>query len=180
MTETAPTDSARPAPDPLATACVTVAWLIVLNKPIYPLYVWGLVGSGVAAACLTLLATPLFLALALSGRRHPLAVRVGLPLVGLADTIFAGALFGPASGTEAFFVPCLLLACLSFRVGEAWWGRGLVAVLFIVFVATRGRLGPLLHPWSAAEIDTLRDLNLLAVASLSAFIGWRFAGLDRH
>lgn len=169
----------RPAPDPLASACVTVAWLIVANKPIYPIYVWGLVGSGVAASSLTMLATPLFLALALIGRSHPLAIRVGLPLVGLADTIFAGKLFGTASGTEAFVVPCLLLACLSFRAGEARWARGLIAVLFVGVVASHGRLGSPLHLWSVDELDRLRDLNLVAVASLSAFIGWRFAGLDR-
>lgn len=170
---------ARPGSDPLAAACVTVAWLIVANKPIYPLYVWGLVGSGVAAAWLTALTAPLFLAVAVVGRRHGLAARVGLPLVGAADTLFATKLMGPASGTELFLVPCLLLACLSFRVAEAWWARGLVAVLFVTFVAAHDRLGPPLHLWSSDDLDRLRDLNLYAVASLSAFIGWRFATLER-
>lgn len=36
-------------PDALTQATATAAWVILLNKPFYPLYVWRLVGSGVEA-----------------------------------------------------------------------------------------------------------------------------------
>lgn len=165
--------------DPLAEAAIAVAWLIVANKPIYPLYVWWFAGSGVLASCWTMLAAPAFLALALIGRRRSLVVRVGLPLVGLVDTLFATRLFGPASGTELFLMPCLLLAVSSFRAEEARWARGLVAILWVAFVAAHGRLGDPLHVWSPAELERLLAVDVFAVASLCAFIGWRFAGLPR-
>ncbi len=164
------------APDERTTACTTVAWLIAANKPIYPLYVWWFVGSGVAASCLTMVSLPLFAALAWAGRRRSLLLRVGLPVVGFVDTLFATKLFGPAGGTELFAVPCLLLACLSFRADEVRWARGLVVGLFLGFVVAHGRLGAPLGTWTAEELGRLLEINILAVASLSAFIGLRFSG----
>lgn len=166
-----------PMTDPHATAVVTVAWLIVANKPVYPLYVWWFVGNGTAAACLTMLATPAFLAIALMGARHPLAARLALPLVGALDTLFATKLFGAASGTELFFVPCLILAVASFRPDEGRWTKGLVAVLFVSFVVAHGRLGAAWGPWTIEETARLLEINVFAVASLAAFLGWRFSGL---
>ncbi|MGO7258911.1 hypothetical protein ACCT32_35770, partial [Rhizobium brockwellii] len=65
--------------DPLTKASVTVAWVILLNKPFYPLYIWYLVGDGVAASLGTLSAAPLFLAIPLIARRSPLSARIALP-----------------------------------------------------------------------------------------------------
>ena len=160
---------------PLAAASATTAWVIVVNKPIYPLYVWGLVGDGVATSFWTLAAWPLFLACALGARRWPLAARVGLPLAGMTDTAFSAWMFGAASGVEAFFVPCAALAALSFRADEAALSRALTVAAFVAFAALRWLAPPGLHPWPAGEAATLATLNVYSAASLTAFVGLRFA-----
>ena len=64
--------------DPITQATVTIVWVIVLNKPFYPVYVWYLVGNGVAASLGTLLSAPLFLAIPFVARRSSLAARIGM------------------------------------------------------------------------------------------------------
>jgi hypothetical protein len=166
-------------PDPLTAAVRTVAWLIFANKPVYPLYVWWFAGSGVLASTLTAASAPLWAAMAWYGPRHPLLLRVGAPLVGLVDTLMATKLFGAASGTELFFIPCLLLAVLSFRVDETRISRALVAVLYLVVITAHGRYGAPWHEWPVEQLTSLMNVNALAVASLCAFIGWKFVGLRR-
>ena len=160
---------------PLASASATTAWVIVANKPLYPFYVWGLVGDNVATSCWTLAAWPLFLACALGARRGSIAARAGLPLAGLADTVFSQVMFGAASGVEAFLIPCAALAALSFRADEASVSRGLTAAIFAAFAVLRWLALPGLHPWPPAEAATLLTLNLYSAASLTAFVGLRFA-----
>ncbi len=162
--------------DPKTAAAVSIAWLVVANKPIYPLYVWWLVGSGTAVAAATALSAPLFLAIALGAAKRPLAARIALPLVGAMDTVFATLLFGRASGAELFFVPCLLLAVCAFPPVERRRVRMLVVVLFLTFVVVHEVVGPGGGPWTAAQVALVREMNILAVASLSAFIAWRFSG----
>lgn len=169
----------RTEPDDLTRASVTVAWVIIANKPFYPLYVWWLVGSGTRASLGTLLSVPLFLLVPLLARRSPLSARIALPVVGTVDTVFETKLFGYGSGTELFLAPCIMLVALSFHAVEAWWQRGMAAVLFVVFFAAHGRLGEALHVWSADELGTLFALNVFAVASLMAFIAIRYAGVRR-
>ena len=169
----------QPDVDPLTSAVRSVAWLIFANKPVYPLYVWWFAGTGVLASTLTAASAPLWLALAWFGPRHSLVLRAGAPLLGLVDTAMATKLFGAASGTELFFVPCLLLAVVSFRVDEARVSRALVAVLYLVVIAAHGRYGAPWHSWPADQLASLLDVNALAVASLCAFVGWKFAGLER-
>jgi hypothetical protein len=163
--------------DPRVDACRTVAWLIASNKPVYPLYVWWFVGSGVQASWLTALSLPIWLLFGWFGPRFPLGLRIGIPLVGAVDTVLATKLFGAASLTELFFAPCALLAIVSFRADEARITRGLIGALFVVFLALHGRYGAPLHVWSDAELASLANINALAVASLTAFLGWRFAGI---
>ncbi len=160
---------------PLAAASASTAWVIVANKPIYPLYVWWLIGDHVASSLWTLTAWPLFLALALGAPRWPLAARIGLPLVGLFDTVFSEIMFGAASGVQAFFAPCAALAALSFRSDEAWVSRGLTAAAFVAFALLRWLALPGLHPWPPNETAALVTLNLYSAASLTAFVGLRFA-----
>jgi hypothetical protein len=160
---------------PLASASATTAWVIVANKPFYPLYVWWLVGDHVATSLWTLAAWPLFLAVALYAASWPLAARIALPLAGLADTGFSDLMFGAGSGVEAFFVPCAALAALSFLEGEAWVSRALTATVFVAFMGARYLAPAGLQPWPDAEAHTLVNLNLYSAASLTAFIGLRFA-----
>ena len=165
--------------DPLTQATVTVAWVIVLNKPFYPLYVWWLVGSGVQASMGTLVSVPFFLFVLYLARGWPLAARVGLPLAGTLDTVFETKLFGYGSGTELFLAPCIMLVALSFHAEEKWWQRGMAAMIFLVFFASHDRLGGALHVWPSAELGTLFSINAFAVASLMAFIAIRYAGIRR-
>jgi hypothetical protein len=156
--------------DPLTSASATTAWVVVANKPFYPLYVWWLAGLAAERASLwTLLAWPLFAMLPLLARRWPLAARAGLPLVGMADSAFATFMYGEGSGVEAFLVPCAALSALSFRLEEAWVGRALTALAFVVFVALRYAAPAGVSP------SLLLNLNLFSAASLTAFVGLRFA-----
>lgn len=155
---------------------VAVAWLIVVNKPFFPLWIWWFVGSGTAAACLTVSSMPAFLAIAMLGRRHSLAARVALPLLGAVDTVFATKLFGAASGAELFFVPCLLLAVVGFDRREGRWAKATVVALFSAFVVTHGRLGAAWGPWSLEEAARLSEIMVVSVALLSVFVAWRFSG----
>ncbi|CAN7569255.1 hypothetical protein [Rhizobium sp. LjRoot254] len=166
--------------DPLTQATVTVAWVILLNKPFYPLYVWWLVGSGVQASLGTLASVPFFLLIIYLGPRNALAARIALPLVGTVDTLFETKLFGYGSGTELFLAPCIMLVALSFYAEEKWWQRGMAGLLFLLFFAAHGRLGAALHEWSPNELATLFNINVFAVASLMAFVAIRYAGLPRH
>ncbi|KAA9383929.1 hypothetical protein NDL68_02820 [Neorhizobium galegae] len=167
----------RPPLDPMTQATVTIAWVIFANKPFYPLYVWYLLDSGVAASLGTLLAAPFFLAIPFIARRAPLAARIALPLVGTLDTLFEVKLFGTGSGTELFFAPCIMLVALSFRVEETRWQRGLAALLFLVFLLSRYTIGTPLHAWSKGDLAILLDLNAFAVACLMVFICLRYAGI---
>jgi hypothetical protein len=169
----------QPEVEPLDAAVAAVAWLILANKPVYPLYVWWFAGSGVLASTLTAASAPLWLALAWAGPRYPLLLRAGVPLLGMVDTLLSTKLFGAPSGTELFFAPCLLLAVVSFRVGEARISRALVAILYLVVIAAHGRYGAPWHEWPPEQLHSLLDVNALAVASLCAFVGWKFSGLSK-
>ena len=170
----------KAALDSLTQATVTVAWVILLNKPFYPLYVWWLVGSGVEASLWTLISVPLFLLIIYLAPRNALAARLALPLIGAIDTLFETKLFGYGSGTELFLAPCIMLVALSFHTEEKWWQRGMAAALFVVFFAGHNRLGAALHEWTPTELATLFNINVFAVASLMAFVAIRYAGISRR
>ena len=172
--------TSRTEPDELTQASVTVAWVIIANKPFYPLYIWWLVGSGVAVSLWSLVAVPFFLLVPWLARRRPLAARVMLPVVGVVDTLFETGLFGESSGTLLFLAPCVMLAALSFHRSEAWWQRGVAALVFGAFVVAYGRMRVGVYEWSAGEIETLFSLNAFAVASLMGFVAVRYAGVERR
>ncbi|TNM63392.1 hypothetical protein [Aliirhizobium smilacinae] len=170
--------SAQRSPlDPLTQATVTVAWVIFLNKPFYPLYVWYLVGHGFVASLGSLLAAPIFLAIPFLARRSPMMARAALPIVGTFDTVFETHLFGQGSGTELFFGACVMLVAVSFRTEEKWIQRGLAAFVFAVFLLSNHTGGSSFHGWSDADLAVLIDLNIFAVACLMAFIAMRYAGV---
>jgi hypothetical protein len=170
---------ARPPADPLASANAGVAWLIVANKPFYPVAIWWFVGGGFQASLATLIAAPFYAAVPFVGARAPLAARVATPTIGMADTLLATKVFGAGSGTELFLFACGLLAALSFRPHEVWWSRALIGLIFAAFVAMRLGGGAALYPLPPDELERLLELNIFSAASLFAFIGLRFAGADR-
>ena len=167
---------AAPSHDARTAACVSIAWLIVFNKPFYPLYVWWLAGAEAAwASAPTMIGGLLYLAIPFVARRSALAARVMLPLVGLADTLFATKLFGAAAGTELFLFDCALLGVVAFDAGEYLATRGVAAAIFVASVALHGRYGAALCGWTPAEAARLFELNAYSAASLTAFIAWRFS-----
>jgi hypothetical protein len=170
--------AARP-PDPLASASAAIAWMVVVNKPLYPAIIWWYVGGGFEASLATLIAAPLYAAAAFLAPRAPLAARVATPAIGLVDTLLATKVFGPGSGTELFLFACGLLAALAFRPHEVWWSRGLIGLIFVAFVAMRLGGAAALCALPPDQLERLLDLNIVSAASLFAFIGFRFAGADR-
>ncbi|QND46025.1 hypothetical protein HB780_10035 (plasmid) [Rhizobium lusitanum] len=167
----------RTSPDSLTRASITIAWVIIANKPFYPLYVWWLLGNGIVASLFTLIAAPFFLAIPFLASRSPLAARIALPVIGTIDTLFETKLFGAGSGTALFLAPCIMLAALSFHAEEKWWQRGVTAFIFLVFVISRMSVGEPFHTWADADLSILLNLNAFAVASLMAFIALRYAGV---
>lgn len=166
--------------DPLTAATMTVAWVIIANKPFYPLTIWWLVGNGVWAASISVISVLFFLAIPLIARRSSLGARVALPLIGTVDTVFETKLFGTGSGTELFFAACIMLVALSFRAGERLWQIGMTGFVFAGFLITRYLMGDALHLWSADDLTRLLNINAFAVACLTAFIALRYSGLDRQ
>lgn len=166
--------------DPLTAATLTVAWVIILNKPFYPLTIWWLVGTGVQASLVSVISMVFFLAIPLLARRSTLAARVALPLIGTTDTIFETKLFGTGSGTELFFAACIMLVALSFRQRERLWQVGMTGVVFAGFLWTRYMIGDAWHIWSEPDLAKLFNLNAFAVACLTAFIALRYDGLNRE
>lgn len=164
-------------PDPLTRASLTVAWVILANKPFYPLYVWWLVGSGVGASLATLVSVPFFLMIPLLAGRFPFGARLLLPLIGTLDTVLESVVFGRASATLSFLAPCMVLGIISFHPSEARWQRCLVGFIFICFVVAWHFVGTPIFPWDTGQLATLLNINVLAVGSLLTFIGWRYAGL---
>lgn len=170
---------AEPDLDPRTAACISVAWIIFINKPFYPLYVWGLIGPHAVVSSLgTLAGAPFYAALPFLARRSGYWARVALPIVGLIDTLYATKLLGPASGTELFLLPCALLAIVGFPAREYRAARALIVTIFIAFFAFHGRYGAPLQEFAPADAATLFNLNAFAVASLTAFIGLRFARVE--
>lgn len=169
--------ASRPQFDTRTQAAITIAWVIILNKPFYPLYVWYLTGTGVIQSLATLLAAPLYFAIPFIARRSALAARTALPLIGTLDTLFETKLFGQGSGTELFFAACIMLVSVCFEGREKWWQRGCAVLVFAVFLFSRWSIGAPLHVWSDEHLASLFTLNAFAVASLMAFVALRFAGL---
>jgi hypothetical protein len=162
--------------DARAEACVSTAWVILINKPIYPLYVWALIGADAATRSLATLAlTPLYAALPVLARRSPRGARIALPLIGLADTLCATKLMGAETGAELFLFACGLLAVVSFSAREAMISRSLVIVVYLASLGLHGRYGSPLQTWPAEQAASLLTLNLYGAASLAAYIGLRFA-----
>ncbi len=77
-----PANAGSAARDDLTRATLTVAWVIILNKPFYPLYVWYLVDDGAVASLVTLLSVPFFLAIPFLAKKIPVSRAPRSPLGG--------------------------------------------------------------------------------------------------
>ena len=157
--------------DPLTAASNRIAHLVAWNQPLYPLYLWWLVGGDWWVSCWTFLSTPFFAGVPIVARRHGLAGRAMLPLTGVANGLISLKAFGEASAVELFLIPCALIALLSFRASE--W-RIAAAVLAAILVASlaHGRLGAPLGHFTAGQYLHFRHLDMYSVAGLSIVALW--------
>ncbi|MEO1989227.1 MAG: hypothetical protein ABGX47_21675 [Martelella sp.] len=163
------------ARDPLAEACGSVALVLALNKPVYPLYVWFLAESAFHISLFTALSMPFYIAVWWLARRgKSFLARLGMVAVGTADTIFIAFVLGGQSGTLIFLFACLMLAGMAFHTREVWLSRGLIGLIFVLFVALYGRIGAPVRPVTPDDMQTLDYLNTTGAAALAAFIALRF------
>eukprot|EP01013_Petalomonas_cantuscygni_P027370 TRINITY_DN50253_c0_g1_i1.p1 TRINITY_DN50253_c0_g1~~TRINITY_DN50253_c0_g1_i1.p1 ORF type:complete len:179 (-),score=34.95 TRINITY_DN50253_c0_g1_i1:231-767(-) len=163
------------ARDPLAEACGSVALVLALNKPVYPLYVWFLAESAFQISLLTALSMPFYIAVWWLARRgNSFAARRGMVAIGTVDTIFIAFVLGEESGTLIFLFACLMLAGMAFHAREVWLSRALIGVTFMLFVALYGRIGAPIRPVTPDDMQTLDYLNTTGAAALAAFIALRF------
>jgi hypothetical protein len=166
--------------DPAAERANVIALIVGWNGPFYPLYVVALVGRHSAAfAPLTMLATPLFLALPWLSRRSSCAARFGLVLVGTANTLWCMKLLGDSSGVELFLLPCAALATLLFREQEQAAFLAAVALPLVAYFIPLSVFGPAVIPLNAAESARLYALNMASVLVLTAVLAVQFTRLLR-
>ena len=158
--------------DPLAEAVRVIALVVVGNQPLYPLTLHWVVGNGGAVACATWLSTPLFAACAWGARRHSLAARLGLPLAGLANTLWSAKLFGADSGVGLFVFPCWLIAVLALRGDEWLWRIAMIGVGAAAMAAVPLAGAHPLAGLSVVELASLSRVNLISVGCLTVFAGF--------
>ncbi len=157
-------------PDPLAAAANVVALVIAFDQPFYPFTLYWATGTGLPGSFLAVLSAPFFFAVPAVMRRSAMAGKATLVLVGTIDSIFAAKVFGPASGSELYLVPCLLLAAMLFRRSEQWVSFGLIALIFAGF-GLHDHYGAATLAWSAPDHETLVRINAVSVAMLTTLIG---------
>ena len=165
--------------DGRTSASVAVAWLVLINKPLFPLTVWALIGAEAATRSLAALAiAPLYAVVLWLAPRSGYAARVALPLVGLADTVIAAKAFGPGSGADLYLIACGALAVVVFSAREARTAQAMVVAVYGAFFLIRGLLGAPFEVWPPADLDRFFTLNAVSAVSLAAFVGLRFAAVE--
>ena len=163
--------------DPLTNAAGVIALVVAGNQPFYPLFLYAVVGGAAWPAWLTLLSTPFFAAVPAVARRHSLAGRALLPLVGTANTVLSVKLFGIESAAQLFLLPCVLLGAILFRPGERAIMAMVLSIIVLAYVSLGGNLGFPLNVFSAEEYRSMVGLHAMSVAALTAFIGLLFSSI---
>ena len=135
-------------------------------------------GPPPALSLATLALAPLYGLVPYLANRSAWGARLALPLVGLGDTLYATKAMGSGAGTELFLFPCALLAIIGFSAREATARRTLIIVIYCAAIALHGRYGAAFQAWSADDVTRLFSLNTFSVASLTAYIGLRFAQVE--
>ncbi len=158
-------------PDPLAKIAGTVALVVASNQPFYPLYLYYIVGYDAWPAWFTMLTTPFFAAVPWLAKRHSLAGRALLPIVGVANTMLCVKLVGLKTGVELFLLPCVVLAAILFRPAERFKTLAVLALPFAVYLFLDDLLGSPLRTYSDADYASIIRLHAISVASLIALTG---------
>ena len=166
-------------PDPQAAAANWVAVVVGWNTPFYPLYLLAMPGGGIfPAGWLTLLATPVFLAVPAIMRRNALLGRLMVPGFGAANSVFGSWVLGPQSGTPLFLIPCAILAALLYRPRERLARLALLGAVLGAFLVCNYWL-PSLTALAPDTLAAITRLNSFSVICLIGFIALIFAPLMR-
>ena len=164
-------------PDPLARLAGTVALVVAGNQPFYPLYLYAIVGAESWPAWLTLTTLPLFAAVPAVARRHSLAGRAMLPIVGVANTVLTVKLIGTGTAVELFLLPCVVLSTVLFRSSERLVMLGVAALPFAAYLLLDGAVGAPLQLYSEANYRSIIAMHAISVGSLLALIGYLVASI---
>jgi hypothetical protein len=164
-------------PDPRVAASNTIALIVAANGPLYPVYVWLLVGKAFWPSLLTLLSTPFFALVPLVARRSSLAGRVMLPIVGVANTLICIKALGEPSEVVLFLLPCIAIPAMTLRARERALQLILVSLPSAIYLIGKGHYGPALYPYTAAQYAGLASLNTASVMGFTGFLGLIFAGV---
>jgi hypothetical protein len=166
-------------PDPATAAVNFVALVLAGNGPFYPLYALALIGSGRAGAWLTTFASPFFFAVPALSRRHPLAGRTALPMIGIANTVWCAALLGCGSEVQLFLLPCIALAALLSGRDERRLALFLTGLPLGVLIAlTELPLAGLMQ-LGRDELAALARLNTISAGTLTGFLALTLANVLR-
>ena len=157
--------------DPLAAASNAGAFLVWGSQPLYPVYVWAIVGRDAWPAFLTWLSTPLFFASPLVARQRSVAGRALFWGAGVANTLLSTKAFGTGTAVGWFLVSCLVIALGFFRLDE--WRVSLALTLMTgLAVLALPYLGAPLVAYTPAQQTSLAHLNLWSVVVLTLYLLW--------
>lgn len=150
--------------DPATAVVCLVSVVLGANGPFYPLYVIALTGwTQAGLAFLTMLATPLFLAIPVLARGTPKTARLSLWFVGTANTVWCMKLLGTASGVGLFLLPCIVLSVL---LSPGWQRMTGIGVPLLLLLVPSQWLGPSIMMLTSAQQIYLAALNQFSVACL--------------
>jgi hypothetical protein len=162
--------------DKLTEASNTIALVLASNTPLYPLYLYFILGrAGLPWLIFAAAAFPFFCLTLWIARRNGLWGRIWLSLAATANSIYVTWLLGEASCTALFLIPCISLAVLSFRRRELLPMAVLTALPFVLFYFLQGHFpAPPAH-YTPANDHSLLVMNEVSVASISAVLAYVFA-----
>ncbi len=163
--------------DAAAAAASIIAYIVALNGPFYPLYVYALTDVRSFGVLGTMIATPFFFAVPWLARQSSLAGRAALPLIGVVNTVWCVKLLGPGSGVELFCIPCIMLAALLFRGNERWLGVAMIGLSILPALVPADVYGVPLLAISPADAARLAPVNAVCVMMLMGLIALQFAKL---
>ncbi len=161
--------------DGLVRASNDISLIVAASQPTYPIYVWWIAGSEAWPTWLTLLSTPLFLAVPALARRNALAGRALLPLAGIANTLLAALLLGPGTGVLLFLGPVLMIASLQFSRADRWLGLLVAALSGAVYLALDALAPAGFIAMTPTEMARLVTLHAISAGSLIVIAGLQFA-----
>jgi hypothetical protein len=162
--------------DPLTNVAGVTALFLAVNLPFYSIFLYLVISVAAWPAWLALLPVPFYVAVPAMARRHSLAGRAMLPIVGIANVVVWLKLFGVASGVELYLLVCVLLCAILFRPGERIVMVVVLALSFIVYTTVGRNLVPM-QVLSADAYTAFFIANALGVAVLILMVGLMLAAL---